>query len=429
MLTHTDVEDSIYESSNGPPTAGRLITGNEIRFSEIISALSVALDITQGHPKGHCMRTALVGMRLAEELRLEAADCSALFYALLLKDLGCSSNAAKMAYLFGADDHNIKRSARLIDWTKASACVKHCWTHCSPRGKTVERLLRMAAMVRLGPKGARKISEIRCERGADIARMLQLPEATARAIYDLDEHWNGRGNPRGLEGEEISLLGRVCCLAQTVEVFFREFGREAAVGIAQERRGTWFDPKIVDALLAFKSDTAFWHQLLSDNLLRDLSRWEPEDSVVLCDEACLDRVAEAFAKVVDAKSPWTYEHSTRVAEIAVGVARQFGCTSEVERDLRRAALLHDIGKLGISNMILDKPGPPTRDEFDQIRNHPDYSHQILAQVGAFRTLADVASAHHERLDGQGYHRRLDGCLLYTSPSPRDRSVSRMPSSA
>src|SRR5215475_7432577 len=95
----------------------RLIVANEIRFSEIISALSVALDITQGHPHGHSMRTALVGMRLADELRLATADCSALFYALLLKDLGCSSNAAKMAYLFAADDQLVKRSGRMIDWT------------------------------------------------------------------------------------------------------------------------------------------------------------------------------------------------------------------------------------------------------------------------------------------------------------------------
>jgi putative nucleotidyltransferase with HDIG domain len=119
-------------------------------------------------------------------------------------------------------------------------------------------------------------------------------------------------------------------------------------------------------------------------------------------------VAEAFAKVVDAKSPWTFLHSTRVAEIAVGVAQQFGCTPEVQRDVRRAGLLHDIGKLGVSNLILDKPGKPTAEEFDQIRKHPDYSQQILQQVGAFQTLADVASAHHERLDGRGYHRRLNG---------------------
>src|SRR5207248_2239576 len=120
---------------------------------------------------------------------------------------------------------------------------------------------------------------------------------------------------------------------------------------------------------------------------------------------------EAFARVVDAKSPWTYQHSTRVAEIADGVAGQFACSPQLRRDIRRAALLHDIGKLGVSNMILDKPGKPTDEEFVQIRKHPDYSLQILRQVDAFETLADVASAHHERLDGRGYHRRLDGTRL------------------
>jgi putative nucleotidyltransferase with HDIG domain len=111
--------------------------------------------------------------------------------------------------------------------------------------------------------------------------------------------------------------------------------------------------------------------------------------------------------VVDAKSPWTFQHSTRVAEIAVGVSAQFGCTPEVQRDIRRAALLHDIGKLGVSNLILDKPGKPTEEEFAEIRKHPEYSQRILEQVGAFQVLADVASAHHERLDGRGYHRRLN----------------------
>lgn len=390
------------------PPSGRLISATEIRFSEIISALSVALDITQGHPQGHCMRTALIGMRLAEELRLPSADCSALFYALLLKDLGCSSNAAKMAYLFGADDHLVKRSARMIDWTKPGQCIKHCWNNCTPNGSTVEKLLKIAAIVRLGPEGGRKIAEIRCERGANIARMLLLPETTANAIFDLDEHWNGRGNPRSLKGEQISLLGRICCLAQTVEVFFSAYGLESALDVAEQRRGEWFDPQLVDALFSFKREESFWSRLLSDDLVTELSRWEPEDAVLLVDDASLDRVAEAFAMVVDAKSPWTYQHSTRVAEIAVGVAQQFGCAPELERDLRRAALLHDIGKLGVSNLILDKPGKLTEEELVQMRKHPEYSQQILKQVDAFQTLADVAGGHHERLDGRGYHRGIAG---------------------
>ena len=407
MLTEIFAADAIGFDQNAP-TSTRLISATEIRFSEIISAFSVALDITQGHPHGHCMRTAMIGMRLAEEVRLSMADRSALFYALLLKDLGCSSNAAKMAYLFGADDQLVKRSLRMIDWTKPGKCLKHCWTNCAPGGTTIDKLSKIVAMVRLGAEGGRKLAEIRCERGADIASMLQLPEATAMAIFNLDEHWNGSGNPRGLEGEEISLLGRICCLAQTVEVFFSAYGLESAMDVAQQRRGKWFDPSLVDALASFKREATFWDGLLSEDLVGVLSHWEPEDAVLLADEACLDRVSEAFAKVVDAKSPWTYQHSTRVAEIAVGMAQQFGCGPDLERDLRRAALLHDIGKLGVSNLILDKPGKPTADEFAAIRRHPEYSQRILQQVDAFKVLAEVAGAHHERLDGRGYHQGIAG---------------------
>ena len=399
------------DSCTHPPVAERLVGAAGIRLSEIVSGLSVALDITQGNAQGHSMRTALVGMRLAEELRLPAEDCSALFYAMLLKDLGCSSNAAKIAYLFGADDRSVKRSARLIDWTKARETFRHCWRHCAAGGSTIDKVLKVAAIARLGSEGGRKIAEIRCERGANIARMLQLPEATAAAIYDLDEHWNGRGNPRGARGREISMLGRICCLAQTVEVFFSVHGLGAAMDVAQARRCEWFDPDLVDTLMAFKRDTSFWSRLKSSNLMIELSHWEPEDAIVLADEVCLDRVAEAFASVVDAKSPWTYQHSTRVADIAVGIARQFGCAADIERDLRRAALLHDIGKLGVSNLILDKPERPTDAEFEQIRRHPDYTQQILERVEAFQGLANVASAHHERLDGTGYHRRLNGNSL------------------
>ncbi len=238
-----------------------------------------------------------------------------------------------------------------------------------------------------------------------------MPEATATAILHLDEHWDGQGFPRGLKGENISLLGRICCLAQTVEVFFTAYGLNSALEVAQGRRGRWFDPQLVDSLLTLKRDASFWSHLRSDDLPSEVAPWEPEDAVLLADEPCLDRVAAAFARVVDAKSPWTYQHSTRVAEIAVGMARQFGVSGELERDIRRAGLLHDIGKLGVSSLILDKPGKPTEAEFDEIRKHPDYTQQILQQVDAFATLADVAAAHHERLDGRGYHRRMEGSRL------------------
>jgi putative nucleotidyltransferase with HDIG domain len=115
--------------------------------------------------------------------------------------------------------------------------------------------------------------------------------------------------------------------------------------------------------------------------------------------------------VVDAKSPWTYKHSSGVADIAVGIADMLGFDALARRDLRRAGLLHDLGKLGVSNTILDKPGKPTDEEFAEIKRHPDYSQKILEQIPLFGRLADVASAHHERLDGRGYHRRMPGEVM------------------
>ena len=386
----------------------RLVQAPLLRMSEIISALSVALDLTQGHPQGHCMRSCLIGMRIADTIKLSDQERSSLFYALLLKDLGCSSNAAKIAHLFNGDDHRIKHSTRLVDWTNPRECFGHCWKNVTPGGSTIEKLVRMAAIVRSGAEAGRRIAEIRCERGAEIARMLQLSDATAQAILDLDEHWNGAGNPKHKKKEEISLLGRICGLAQCVEVFLTTFGLTGAFEMARKRRGRWFDPELVDALFTFQNDEAFWARLDHPDLISQIAQEEPTDVTLLADDTRLDQIAEAFARVVDAKSPWTFLHSARVAEIASGIAQQFHCSPGFEQDIRRAGLLHDIGKLGVSNAILDKPGKPTDEEFAQIRKHAEFSFQVLNRVPAFSELAKVAGAHHERLDGKGYYMGLAG---------------------
>ena len=131
---------------------------------------------------------------------------------------------------------------------------------------------------------------------------------------------------------------------------------------------------------------------------------EPPDRVLRADDTRLDRVAEAFALIVDAKSPFTLRHSERVAAIAVAIAGELGLRAEDRRELRRAGLLHDVGKLGVSTAILDKPGVLTDAERAEINRHPAYTVEILSKIDAFSELADVAGAHHERLDGSGYHR-------------------------
>ena len=251
----------------------------------------------------------------------------------------------------------------------------------------------------------------RCYRGAEIARKLGFSEATAEAIRALDEHWDGHGQPHGLRGPEIPLAGRILCLAQTVEVFHAAGGVRAAYRVAHKRRGEWFDPALVDALDSFRSDAPFWASLEQ----ADVSAVEPPDRVLTADDARLDVIAEGFAAVIDAKSPWTHEHCDRgVPAIATEVAKAMGFDDLTLRQLRRAALLHDLGKLSISNRILDKAGPLTPEERERLREHPLLAEDILGRVSTFTEVAAVASAHHERLDGSGYPRGLAGEAL-TAP--------------
>jgi putative nucleotidyltransferase with HDIG domain len=382
-----------------------------IRLSEVLAALSYALDITEGQPEGHAIRSCLIGMRLARAVGVSAAQQSALFYALLLKDLGCSSNAAKVCALFGADDRVVKHALKTVDWPRLSQSFRYAARQAAAGKTPFERALRIVTIGLHGQRGARQLVRIRCERGAEIARVLELPEATAAAIRVLDEHWDGRGHPDGLRGREIPLLGRIVGLAQTVEVFFSTYGVAAAYAMAAERRGQWFDPDLVDALEAIRGDTEFWDRLGAADVRDQIAALEPAERVLLADDARLDQVARAFALVIDSKSPWTYRHSERVADLAVGIAAILGFDGDEVRDLRRAALLHDVGKLGISNLVLDKPGPLTDAERDVMRQHTEYTLRILERVTSLRRVAEVAAAHHERPDGRGYHRGVPASAL------------------
>jgi putative nucleotidyltransferase with HDIG domain len=372
-----------------------------IQLSGVIGALSFALDITEGQTPGHAVRSCLIGMRLAEELGMSSRERSDLFYALLLKDAGCSSNASRMAALFEADDRAAKAKSKRVDWGDRRAAF--VWSlRVAASGRGVRRRVRVLRAVQAEGDVTRKLTEARCDRGAEIARMLFMTEPTAAAIRCLDEHWDGRGVPDGLRGEEIPLAARILCLAQTVEVFHFRGGVRAARRMVRRRRGRWFDPNLVDAFLRFSGEREFWATLEAP----DVSKWEPADHALAGDEDRLDGIAEAFARVIDAKSPFTARHSARVAEIADGIAAVLGFDAEQRRTLRRAALLHDIGKLAISNRILDKPGKLTDEEFRVIQSHPVHSLSILQRAPCFAELADLAANHHEKLDGSGYPRSL-----------------------
>jgi putative nucleotidyltransferase with HDIG domain len=374
----------------------------DMRLSEVLAALSHALDITEGQPRGHAERTCLIAMRIADELGLDDATRSSLFHAALLKDAGCSSNAAKVAALYGADDAAVKRDRKTTDHLDAAQSVRHLVRSTAPGRSPLAKARHLKALVAHGSAGSRGLTELRCERGAAVARSVGLSLDAETAIRHLDEHWDGRGYPNGLAGEAISLCGRILCLAQTAEVYWQDAGAAGACGVARERRGTWFDPALVDALCAAEDDAAFWQTLAVPRV----ASLEPMDRILLADESGLDRIAEAFAGIIDAKTPFTARHSQGVAEIAVRLAGAMGFEADARRQMRRAGLLHDIGKLGVSNRILDKPGKLDAAEWAVVCRHPQWTLEILQRIPAFADLAEVAANHHEKLDGSGYHRGM-----------------------
>ena len=371
-----------------------------VSLSEVLSALSHALDLTEGAPEGHTMRSCLIGMRIAEEAGVSAAERSALYYAILLKDAGCSSNAGRMAALFGSEDQWVKPRMKLVDWHKRIQLAIATALTVGHRASVRARVRQFLAIA--GTKDmTRDLMLIRCDRGASIARQLGFPDETAEAIRSLDEHWCGLGYARGLSGNDIPLLARISNLAQVMEAFYAKGGAKAALRVARKRSGTWFDPALVKLVQRWKNNAAWW-SLLDGDIAQAVVAAEPKDRVVNVDADGLDVVCRAFADIIDAKSPFTYRHSTRVADVAREVARHCGLDEAEQRRIYRAGLLHDIGKLGISNTILDKNGPMTPEERSLMEMHPRFSLQILERVSAFRRFAWTAALHHEKLDGTGY---------------------------
>jgi HD-GYP domain-containing protein (c-di-GMP phosphodiesterase class II) len=384
---------------------------DHVALSQVLGALSHALDLTEGEPPGHAVRTTAIGMRLAEEIGLGEEDRSALFYALLLKDAGCSSNAARLAKLFATDDLLAKRIYKAVDWTSPGGMAAYLWRSVEPSGSPLARARRIASL-RQTAELSRELIGTRCSRGADIARMVGLPEASAEAIRALDEHWDGSGHPLGQRGEEIPLLGRILGLAQTVEVHTRTGqGVRSGLAVTRKRAGRWFDPALVKALAATRDDAAFWGPLEDPGHIPDVGAWEPPDRLLQADEARMERVTEAFARVIDAKSPYTARHSLEVARWAVEIGGVVGLGAGDLRDLRWAGRLHDIGKLAVSNQILDKPGRLDDAELAIVHQHPRHTQEILERVPAFAPIVETAASHHERLDGRGYHRGLTGDRL------------------
>nr|WP_314446850.1 HD domain-containing phosphohydrolase [uncultured Sphingomonas sp.] len=381
--------------------------------AEVIAAFSHALDLTEGQPAGHCVRTCFIGMQVGRTLGLSEAELGHLYYVLLLKDLGCSSNAARICELYDADDRAFKQGYKTVGTSLASTL--HFIVSKTARGRPLrQRAAAIGNILRNGDAIAQELIVSRCTRGADIARTLRFAPAVCEGIYHLDEHWDGSGRPGRLRGTAIPLLSQVALLAQVADVFHSHAGADAASGEINRRRGLWFDPALVQAFAAASLAPRFWESLRSPTIESRVVRMAPPSAAQPLNNDYLDAIADAFGQVIDAKSPFTAGHSQRVGGLSERMATAFGFDQERTQWLRRAAVLHDVGKLGVSSAILEKPAGLDEREWDSMRSHATHTRDILGRIGAFADLADVAAAHHERLDGTGYPMALPAAAITRS---------------
>ena len=378
-----------------------------ISFSAIISALSFAIDLTEGAVPGHALRTCVLGMRIANAIELPLDQATALHRALMLKDVVYNSLPHTQSTDSG-DEWVERKSAKLLDWPKPRRTVfggiNFSWLDILPQSSKLQQLARLGRRALQQRQDSCETSLLRSERSAGIVQKLGLSTETVRAIGALDEHWDGSGYPERLRGPNIPLLGRILGVAQHLDVFASERDRDTAIRELHERSSIWFDPKLVRVVDTLENRNGLWQQCLASDgtdtarrLALDLEPMQhgsaPTD---------VDRICEAFADVVDAKSPFTYRHSVGVADIATSMATVLQLAPDRVQLVRRAALLHDLGKLAIPNSVLDKPGDLTPEEWDMVVQHPRLTREILNRIDSFAELAEIAGAHHEKLDGSGY---------------------------
>jgi len=378
--------------------------GTRVRLAELVATLSLGTDLGMGQPMEHVIRQSLIALRLAERLGLGEAERRVVYYVGLLAWVGCHVDAYEQAKWFG-DDTVFKGDQRRYDTGRPLPAAAFVLGHLGSGRSLLERARLGVAFFGDGRRAVQEMMENHWLATNELATRLELGEEVRDSLYQTFERWDGKGVPAQARGPEIAPAARLVSLADVVEVFHRAGGVEAAVAVARERSGTQFDPELVELFCA-EAPEVFAE-------LESVASWdavigaEPALAVVLSEER-FERALEAIADFVDVKSPWTIGHSRAVAALAEEAARISGMPNDDVALVRRAALLHDLGRLGVANSIWDKPGSLTAAEMERVRLHPYLTGRMLAFSPALAKFGEVAVQHHERLDGSGYPRGLAG---------------------
>jgi HD-GYP domain-containing protein (c-di-GMP phosphodiesterase class II)/DNA-binding CsgD family transcriptional regulator len=380
---------------------------DDLRLADLLAALSVATDLGMGHEPEKAVRSCVLATELARAAGLPEARIRDVYYTSMLQHLGCTASSHELTYLFGDDRPVLAQAERTDESTLRGTAEMFALVG---RGTGLRRPQHLGRVLRAGPSGNETILRSVCEVGGRMAERLHLGEGVRAALQDGTETWDGRGGAYGRAGEDITLPARFALLSAQAVLFDGLGGPEAALDVVRGRAERWFDPALVAIFVQVGPDLL--RQLDATDVWEEVLAVEPRP-VKCVPSSRIDEIAHVFADMVDLKSSFTLGHSSGVAELAAQAGERLGFPPERVTTLRRAALLHDLGRVAVSNAVWERPGRLTSTQWEQVRLHPYQTERILDRSSGLAHLSGIAGMHHERQDGTGYHHGVAGSAVPT----------------
>jgi HD-GYP domain-containing protein (c-di-GMP phosphodiesterase class II) len=386
--------------------AGQPPDAERVRTAEVIAALSLATDLGMGFPLEHSLSSTLVAMRLADRLGVDEATRSQTYYGSLLVHIGCTADAAIAAGLF--ETGSLTKHFVPVVFGSTPQIMIGVTRALAGQGSPPRRAVRVVTRLPKAARGLRNHRTAMCEVGRMLTERLGLPGSVSSIFGHLTERWDGRGQPSGLRGAEIPLALRIVHVAADAAIQHFCGGSTLAARVVRERAGHAFDPAVAglfaehaEELMVIDTGPSPWDDVLAR---------EPSPHLILTGGA-IDRALVAMGDFADLVSPCFAGHAGGVAELATAAARRCALAEPDVDRVRRAAHVHDLGRVGVAAGIWQKAAPLTLDEREQVRLHPYYTERVLAPSAFLSTIGRTAGCHHERLDGSGYHRGLTAANL------------------
>jgi HD-GYP domain-containing protein (c-di-GMP phosphodiesterase class II) len=382
-----------------------------VTLAELVATLSLVVDLGMGWPMERVLRQTVVAMRLGAAAGMEPATCTSAYYTSLLTWVGCAVGTTEVAALFGdetelyAETHN----EDLAGVSRAVFVARHLG-----RGKSgFHRVGMVGRFLATAGRSVQLMMSEHCREASDLAGWLELGPGVCEPLLQAFERWDGRGVPGRAGAESLTPVIRLVQLADSIEAFHDTGGTEAALRVARERRGTQFDPELVDCFCDR-------HAEILDGL-GSMSAWDevitldPQLGSALTSEQ-LDRTLAAFADFSDLKIPLRLGHSRAVSELVTQAGATLGLPADQVVMVRRAALVQDIGMIGIPSTVWDEPGEWSISQRERAWTHPYLTARMLARTPMLAPVGRCAALHHERLDGSGYPNGLRADAI--SPAAR-----------